>query len=189
MPAARKKLGLGRLVGLLLAGGIALHGGCGPVVAPGEEEDAGVEEVPPVDVCQRPDAPAFCADASAQEPPSPCHGGKPDGRCTPELEDCTCLDCREVARCTEKCVEDGTCDQKGGEDCSCADCEGKVAGCAPAPKGCVDNGVCSPLEDDCTCLDCREDEHCQGCTANGYCVEFLEGCACADCAESPRCTP
>jgi len=178
----------GLLAVLLLAG--VLHGGCGPVVAPAEEETAGAGgQAAKPDLCQRPGAPDFCKESLALGRPSTCMGGKPDGRCTPDLEDCSCADCAEVARCTERCVEDDVCDPEGGEDCSCGDCAGKVKGCAPDPVGCVDNGVCSPLEDDCTCPDCRENPHCQGCTENGYCVEFLEGCSCGDCSGLPRCAP
>lgn len=160
------------------------------MVVPSEEEDAGATGKPPaVDVCERPNPPEFCLDAGAPVPPSTCTASKPDGVCVPELEDCSCEDCREAARCNELCVDDGACDQAGGEDCSCGDCDGKAEGCTPPSIGCVTNGICSLLEDDCTCPDCREDEHCQKCADNGYCAAFLEGCSCADCSQEPLCLP
>ncbi|MCS6902225.1 MAG: hypothetical protein RMJ98_21780 [Myxococcales bacterium] len=174
------------LLAVLLMG--VLHGGCGPVVAPAEEEAAGAGgQAPKPDLCQRPGAPDFCREPLALGRSLTCTGGQPDGQCTPDLEDCSCTDCVEVARCKERCIDDMVCDRQGGEDCSCADCSGKVEGCAPSPVGCVDNGVCSPLEDDCICADCREDEHCQSCMENGYCVEFLEGCSCGDCSDLAGC--
>jgi hypothetical protein len=178
-------LKVSRLAALLL---LAL--GCGPVVAPEDEQDAG----PPADagapdLCARPDAPEFCADAGPPPPPSTCSAGRPDGRCTPLLEDCSCEDCSPTARCRLQCINDDQCDPLIGEDCSCQDCDGKVEACAPPSVGCKDNGVCSPLEDDCTCADCRQEPACLRCTTNGYCAAYLEGCGCADCEKTPACAP
>lgn len=185
------------LAGLLLASALAAAPwgpGCGPVVAP--PDDAGVDaEAGRLDVCARPDAPDFCRDAGdagdapPDAPPSTCAGGKPDGRCLPAAEGCGCSDCAATALCTGACSTDDSCDLAAGEDCSCPDCDGKVAGCAPAPVGCKNDGICSLLTDDCTCPDCQGDRDCQQCVVNGFCAEYTESCTCPDCSASPRCLP
>src|SRR5262245_41850254 len=48
-------------------------------------------------------------------------------------------------------VPDNTCDPLGGEDCTCADCKSTgicIHTCDAQP------GVCDPVNDACTCLDC-----------------------------------
>lgn len=160
---------------------------CGPVVVPYEDESAGAAgRTPTLDLCKQVNPPEFCQDAG--HPPSTCSANQPNDHCTSQ-EDCSCEDCQDTARCKELCVEDGVCSLSEGEDCSCKDCEGKIADCAYPRIGCVTNGVCSPLEDDCICPDCTQDKQCQSCTKNGFCSGFIESCSCEDCSREPLCHP
>lgn len=89
-------------------------------------------------------------------------------------------------RCTDDgtCDIDG---ENSQEDCSCDDCFFKAAGCAPPAGECdFENPACTPNEA-CTCSDCDANDFCQNnCVDDGVCVPFYEGCSCADCA-GPNC--
>lgn len=141
---------------------------------------------PPPNPCQAEAPPPWCT-PSVDDAGLACFGGAADGACDPRHEGCDCSDCGEAALCRGACVDDGACALSQGEDCSCADCNLHVAACAPKPRGCKDDGVCSPVSDDCTCPDCASEPSCQACFDNGECVPFLEGCQCGDCAGTPLC--
>jgi hypothetical protein len=178
LPATGMLLGLS-ITGLSLAPSTT---GCDQTLP--AVEDAGPDVRP--DPCEAGSPPTYCAAGQTDGPVSTCLGAAPDGVCDLASEGCDCLDCITTARCTDRCVDDQTCTDL--EDCSCADCHDKVARCA-RPVGCHDDGVCSPLDDDCTCADCLGERSCQECTDNGYCAEYSEGCGCADCQTTARCLP
>jgi uncharacterized membrane protein YgcG len=75
-------------------------------------------------------------------------------------------------------------DSGGTEDCSCDDCFYKVPSCAPNvdPNACDEQPGCGATEA-CTCPDCTDLPFCRdNCVDNGVCVPAFEGCSCADCA-------
>lgn len=157
--------------------------------------DGGVAHDAAPDPCKSTEPPAFCneprSDAGAG-----CSSHRADGVCDPDPlhgDTCACEDCVGTAWCEERCSDDGYCDSaamggSGKEDCTCLDCHAKTKGCAPPSIGCHTDGICSLLEDDCTCPDCADDMSCRACTTNGYCAVYAEACACADCAKLDVCT-
>jgi hypothetical protein len=63
------------------------------------------------------------------------------------------------------------------------------ADCVDAAEcgACVEDMMCT-VEDACTCLDCADDGFCtSNCTDDGFCDQFNEGCVCTDCAAVPNC--
>lgn len=135
-------------------------------------------------------APAWC-DAGVPRAVG-CAFGHADGLCLaqgPVRDTCECVDCADAGACVGTCVDDGICGEGadgGTEDCTCVDCA-ESAGCAPAPIGCVDDGVCDPDTDDCVCADCVDEGRCRECHTDGYCAERIEACACHDCLAAARC--
>jgi hypothetical protein len=81
-------------------------------------------------------------------------------------EDCSCPDCYyKVNFCAPyPCDQDGNCECDTEnpactvqDSCVCNDCLG-----SPACNNCLDNGVCTPINESCACADCANDIVCGG---------------------------
>ncbi len=126
-----------------------------------------------------------------------------DGVCSPS-ESCLCAECALLPKCEHTCLhDDGPC--TAAKSCACDECA-SVPECAqldytcatesPGGCDCVDDGICDPTIEPCTCAGCEvtgmplSHTSCSpiGCydAPDGACT-WLETCACADCASEPRC--
>jgi hypothetical protein len=73
-------------------------------------------------------------------------------------------------------VFDAICSVGNPQTCSC--------------NGCINDNVCSDANgsDDCVCPDCHAESSCaNACVDDGLCEPFREGCSCTDCAAHPAC--
>lgn len=130
------------LLGFLL---VLSLGGCadpdpsdaGPGAMDAGEGDAGAGDAGPGDAGAEDAGPSFAC--MLYDPPD-----------CPMRDDatCTCSGCGMDGRCT---IED---------DCTCPECDDAEFLCLD--DGCVDDGLCSPISENCRCADCRAHPMCVG---------------------------